>query len=544
MSDGSSGEDRVGNPPGREPTAPPVPAEPMRDDAFKAPPPGADNPWRHRSPPPAKIRKPPIPAGAEEAFGRSGSAGAFDPRQRPAPAQPRRTPEPPPIVRAAYGRPDGVNGSFPGTDRRRPTREPESPWWAPGARTDPWRDPGSPSHLGEPASFDAGGAAHPDEDEDLLESGSAAGRARRRWGISRPPLGGLAVILLAGLILAGGGGALGFFLAAQASNSPLFDRHATLTTADPTVQRAPGSVAGIARRVLPSVVSIQVSGQDAEGTGSGVVIAKNGYVLTNNHVVSMAADGKGKVRAVFNDHVSLPARIVGRDPKSDLAVIKVDRSDLVVATLGHSSQLIVGDTVIAIGSPFGLAGTVTAGIVSALDRPVHLSGEGSDTDAVIDAVQTDAAINPGNSGGALVNAAGAVIGINTAIAPAASGQGQSGNVGIGFAIPIDSAREVAQALIRGETVPHPTIGVNARSVTDAGRRGGDGAQVVALTAGGPADRAGIKEGDVIVSVAGKPVLSYESLVVLVDKHDVGETVAVVVERGTEKKTVKVKLGTG
>lgn len=526
-----------------------VPAQPDADDAYRPPPPGADNLWERRSSPPRPISRPPVPADVEQVYGRSAAApsSSFDLRSRPhPPAAPPPVPALPPAARAAFGRPAGVEGSFPAGAAAPPRQpEPESPWWSPNADLDPWRDPDSEAHLGGPPVFGSDQPEPPsaDVDEEVLDTDSAGTRARKRWHVSRPGIGGLAVIVVCCLTLAAGGGAMGFWLAAKASDSPLFDRHATLTAVDPAVQRSPGSVADIARRVLPAVVSIEVRAADEQGTGSGVVISKDGYVLTNNHVVSLAAGAKGTVRTNFNDQVSLPARIVGRDPASDLAVIKVDRSDLTVARLGQSSKVIVGDDVIAIGSPFGLAGTVTSGIVSSLDRPVHLSGEGSDTDAVIDAIQTDAAINPGNSGGALVNSAGAVIGINSAIASGGS-SGTAGNVGVGFAIPIDSAREVAQSLIRGEKVRHPTLGVNARSVTDTGRRGGTGAEVVAVSPGGPGEQAGIKESDVITTVAGKPVLSSDSLAVLIAQHKVGETVEIGIERGGGKRTVKATLTEG
>ena len=220
---------------------------------------------------------------------------------------------------------------------------------------------------------------------------------------------------------------------------------------------------------------------DAGATGSGVVIeGDNGYIVTNNHVVSGADAVEGaEIRAVFSDGSGSAARIVGRDPASDIAVLKVEKPGLVTAQLGNSDDVVVGDPVVAIGSPLGLAGTVTSGIVSALDRPVRLSGEGSDTNAVISAVQTDAPINPGNSGGALVDATGALIGINTAIASVGGG-----SVGLGFAIPIDTVRDIAEQLIDDGEAVHATLGVNARSVTDGTR---DGALVLNVEPGSPAD---------------------------------------------------------
>ena len=193
------------------------------------------------------------------------------------------------------------------------------------------------------------------------------------------------------------------------------------------------------------------------------------------------------------------------------------------AALGDSEDVVVGDPVVAIGSPLGLAGTVTTGIVSALDRPVRLAGEGSDTNAVISAVQTDAPINPGNSGGALVDATGAVIGINTAIASVGGG-----SVGLGFAIPIDTVRDIAEQLIATGTAVHASLGVNARSVTDIVR---NGALVVNVEPGSAAAEAGIREQDIVIAVEGRPVGSSEELVVAVDAYDPGDTLTIEVVRG-------------
>jgi putative serine protease PepD len=274
---------------------------------------------------------------------------------------------------------------------------------------------------------------------------------------------------------------------------------------------------------------------EAGATGSGVVIeGENGYIVTNNHVVSGADGVEGaEIRAVFSDGSGSAARIVGRDPASDIAVLKVEKPGLITAQLGNSADVVVGDPVVAIGSPLGLAGTVTSGIVSALDRPVRLSGEGSDTNAVISAVQTDAPINPGNSGGALVDATGALIGINTAIASA-----NGGSVGLGFAIPIDTVRDIAEQLIDDGEAVHASLGVNARSVTDGTR---DGALVLNVEPGSPADAAGIEEQDVIIAVDGEPVGSSEELVVAVDAFAPGDTITIEVVRGGGSREVQATL---
>ena len=293
----------------------------------------------------------------------------------------------------------------------------------------------------------------------------------------------------------------------------------------------------IAASVTPAVVSIEVRVGQSGATGSGVVIeGENGYIVTNNHVVSGADGVEGaEIRAVFSDGSGSAARIVGRDPASDIAVLKVEKPGLVTASLGSSDDVVVGDPVVAIGSPLGLAGTVTTGIVSALDRPVRLAGEGSDTNAVISAVQTDAPINPGNSGGALVDASGAVIGINTAIASTGGG-----SIGLGFAIPIDTVRDIAEQLIATGSAVHASLGVNTRSVTDGAR---DGALVLNVEPGSAAANAGIREEDVVIAVEGEPVGSSEELIVAVDEHEPGDTITIEVVRGGSSTELEATLDT-
>jgi S1-C subfamily serine protease len=274
---------------------------------------------------------------------------------------------------------------------------------------------------------------------------------------------------------------------------------------------------------------------EAGATGSGVVIdGDKGYIVTNNHVVSGADGVQGaEIRAVFSDGSGSAARIVGRDPASDVAVIKVEKPGLLTASLGSSKDVVVGDPVVAIGSPLGLAGTVTSGIVSALDRPVRLSGEGSDTNAVISAIQTDAPINPGNSGGALVDASGTVIGINSAIASTGGG-----SIGLGFAIPIDRVRDIAQQLISTGSAVHASLGVATRSVTDGTR---DGAFVQNVEPGSAGADAGIREQDIVIAVDGRPVGSSEELSVAIDAHKPGDTVTVEVVRGGGSTELKATL---
>ncbi|MBW8732130.1 MAG: trypsin-like peptidase domain-containing protein [Terrabacter sp.] len=296
-------------------------------------------------------------------------------------------------------------------------------------------------------------------------------------------------------------------------------------------QRPAGSVANIAAVALPSVVTIKVdAGSEGSATGSGFVIDSKGHVLTNNHVVEPGVNGD--IEIVLSNGDTEKATIVGRDASYDLAVLKINRTDLKPLTLGASAQVVVGDQVIAVGAPLGLDQTVTTGIVSALNRPVQPGDPGESS--YINAIQTDAAINPGNSGGPLLDMTGKVIGVNSAIArvPGTSGS-TGGSIGLGFAIPSDQARRTADQLIATGKATHPVIGVNlSRTFV------GDGAQVSdapdAVTAGGPADKAGVKAGDVIVGFEGKRIRTPDQLIVSIRARAVGDTVSLKVERdGTE-----------
>jgi putative serine protease PepD len=330
------------------------------------------------------------------------------------------------------------------------------------------------------------------------------------------------------------------------------------TVAPSDLTTNPKTYAGIAAKVLPSVVSINVTGTNESDTGSGVVLSSDGYILTNNHVVAAAANG-GSTSVTFNDGSTKNAKIVGTDSLDDLAVIKVAKTGLSAASLGNSSAIQVGDPVLAVGSPLGLSGTVTSGIVSALNRPVETQqqnqqqqdpfglggGSGQTTNpTVIDAIQTDAAINPGNSGGALVDSVGQVIGINSAIASLGSdvlGSAQSGNIGVGFAIPINQARVIANELIKSGHATHPLLGVSLLDQTTS--TGLDRAVVHAVTSGGPADKAGIKAGDVITAIAGQRTAGADAVIASIRSHQPGQRVTVTFERGGSSHTVTVTLTT-
>jgi putative serine protease PepD len=304
--------------------------------------------------------------------------------------------------------------------------------------------------------------------------------------------------------------------------------------------RAPTSgVTEIADAVLPTVVSLSVQGNGQASTGSGFVVDRRGYLVTNNHVVSAAVE-RGTIVATFSTGRRATATIVGRSPTYDLAVLKVDVDDLPVATLGDSDQLNVGDSVVAVGAPLGLNGTVTTGIISSLNRPVTTSDAGEAS--YISAVQTDAAINPGNSGGPLVDGRGHVIGIATAIATL--GDGQSGSIGLGFAIPVTKARTIIEQLINDGEAEYPVVGVTLDlSYTGPGARvQPDSAAGEAVTTGGPAEQAGIQPGDLIVAVDGQRIASPQDFVVLIRTRLPGDDVDLTVVRDDERLVLPVTLG--
>ena len=336
-----------------------------------------------------------------------------------------------------------------------------------------------------------------------------------------------AVVLgaVAGLV----GGAVGFLLARQAPDQQITRVPSVVAPDSP---RGEGTVAAIAESALPGVVSIAVDGSSGSGTGSGFVLREDGYIVTNNHVIAGAADGAGSIDVVLADGRRLPATVVGRNVSYDIAVLAVVANDLPVLDVGDSDGVTVGDTVIAIGAPLGLDGTVTVGIVSALDRPVTV---GEDEDAsFISAIQTDAAINPGNSGGPLLDGAGRVIGVTSAIATLAQ---ERGNIGLGFAIPVNAVQRIAGEIIETGSSSTPILGVTLDTRFD-----GRGALIGTVTPDGPAERAGLIPGDVVLSLAGRPVANADELVVAIHDNIPGQTVAVVAERGGVVREFEVTLG--
>ncbi|UVE95775.1 S1C family serine protease [Dietzia sp. B32] len=468
---------------------------------------------------------------------------------------------------ALFSRPDGVTGGFdrsrtagPGDDgqsldrvadpvlaqafapapgaargiERHPTwqDDPDAPQPPP---PDPWRDPHAAVGYGAPAV-----RAAPDPEPVDLSGADEAPPPRlsltealfdRR--LSRQALAG---VVAAVAVVALTGGAIGAVVA---------DSARVLTTSTVRIADAPENVLDgdnpvgeIAQRVQPAVVNIQVSTPSARGEGSGIVIDPQGYIVTNNHVVTMdgAAD-RADIDVIFPDGSRVSAEMVGRDPATDLAVLKVeDVQNLTVATLGDSDDVEVGEQVIAIGSPLGLARTVTEGIVSATRRPIALGESTSDGDVVIDAIQTDAAINPGNSGGPLIDGTGAVIGINTSIFTQSGG-----SIGLGFAIPVNDVRDIATSLMTEGSVRHATIGVNARKADNGAV---EGAEIVNVREGSPAEEGGVREGDVVTRVGDRRVRSSDELVVAVRRAGADVDVPVeVIRAGTRVElTVRPVLG--
>jgi putative serine protease PepD len=303
------------------------------------------------------------------------------------------------------------------------------------------------------------------------------------------------------------------------------------------------SATTVAENDLPSVVTIKVLGEAGGGSGSGSIIDTEGHVLTNNHVIAAAASG-GHVEVVYNDGETTSATITGRDPATDLAVLKVaDPKDLHPITFGESKGVKIGAPTIALGAPLGLSNTVTSGIVSALDRNVSVPGEGSQSALLVDAIQTDASINPGNSGGALVDCAGKLIGVPTAGAtvPNAAGEASGGSVGIGFAVPVELARAVAEEIIATGKVEHAYIGLQASLVQGTDGVPG-GLRVVAVDPSGPAAEAGIQAGDTITKIEGDAVHSSDQLIALTLTKRAGATIELEVERSGSAHQVTVTLG--
>ena len=429
--------------------------------------------------------------------------------------------------RRAEEPPRGVTPSPPAGD---------APWWA-RATGGGWSDPQStvtdqidPPHDPWAAMTDT--------------VGNDVGRepAGRRGRIA------LLVALAAVLSLLCGvaGGAVGYLLAERDDPSLTVDGSNLGSAPARSVERPANSIPGVAAQVLPSVVQIKVETSDGGATGSGFVVDDEGLVVTNNHVVD-GADGADGVSVTFTDGTSAEADVVGTSASYDLAVLRLDAQGLPSLPLGNSDSVVVGDPVIAIGSPLGLSGTVTSGIISAKNRPVTAGARDSSDSAYINALQTDAAINPGNSGGPLVNLDGEVIGVNSAIATVGGPLGgEGGNIGVGFAIPINQVRRTVEQIIDTGEAQFPIIGASLD-----GRYDGEGARIATAPApngtppivpGGPADEAGLRAGDVILAIDGEAVEGSSELIVAIRSRNPGETVTLTVRRSGEQQDYQVTLG--
>ena len=327
------------------------------------------------------------------------------------------------------------------------------------------------------------------------------------------------------------------------SAGPSAARSTSQVVATPDRPAAQGSVEQVAQQVLPSVVKIDVAGPQESGSGSGIILSSDGQILTNNHVVAIAG-GSGSISVSFNDGSSAKAKVLGTDPLTDTAVIQAEGvSGLTPATIGKSSDLAVGQGVVAIGSPFGLESTVTSGIVSALDRPVDVGSDGQGNTTAYPAIQTDAAINPGNSGGPLADLNGHVVGIDASIqTTGSSSTEQGGSIGLGFAIPIDEVMPIVDQMANGETPTHARLGISVSDVSsNSGATVTEGAQVRDVSNGSTADNAGLQNGDVITKVDDHQISGADSLVATIRSYRPGDEVTLTYQRGGDTSTVQLKL---
>ncbi|WP_406452431.1 trypsin-like peptidase domain-containing protein [Streptomyces sp. NBC_00876] len=480
--------------------------------------------------------------------GTAAEAAPSVPSAPPVPADaPQGTPESAPV---APSHPDAT-----ATQQQQPVPPAQDPVTAP-------MDPvpaAVPPHHAPPAPQSAADAGWPPPPPAVPAYAQGAQGGGPAWG---PPgqlqapgaprkrgAGGLvAAVVVAALVAGGIGGALGFWAADNNSSDSSGSTTVSASGNPQDLKRDPGTVAGVAARALPSVVTIDAQSGDGEGgTGTGFVYDKEGHILTNNHVVASAADS-GQLTATFSNGKKYDAEVVGRAQGYDVAVLKLKNPppELTPLSLGNSDQVAVGDSTIAIGAPFGLSNTVTTGIISAKNRPVA-SGDGAGgSNSYMSALQTDASINPGNSGGPLLSAGGAVIGINSAIQSTGStGQSQAGSIGLGFAIPINQAKNVAQQLIKTGQPVYPVIGATVTMdektggavIADQGEGG-----TAAVAKGGPAANAGLKAGDVITKFNDTVVDSGPTLIGEIWTHKPGDKVTLTYKRDGKTATAEVTLG--
>jgi putative serine protease PepD len=473
---------------------------------------------------------PPSSADVQDSFGANPAAGG---PTAPDPGQPAAHPSQP----AGIGDPNAATAQF----------------GAPGQAGQPGQ-PGDPNAAGAGAGQHLGPGPTPPPnwsapaDTNAFPPYAASGTTTKKPMSTAKQI--IVAAVLAGLIGGGIGTGVTYAIKDNGSSSSASQRSPVST--NNAALTSPGSVSEVAAAVMPSVVDIQVSNSNGSGDeGTGIVYSSDGLIVTNNHVVASAAgSGGGTITVTFNDGKTATAKIVGAEPRADLAVIKADGvSNLTKATFGVSKDLKVGQSVVAIGSPLGLSSTVTSGIVSALNRPVETQSEDGQTTVVLDAIQTDAAINPGNSGGPLVDMQGNVIGINSAIASNSQsgglggGSSQAGSIGLGFAIPISEALPIVDQLAQGQQATIASLGVQQPAGSDTTTRTSAGYKVAQVAAGGPADKAGLKAGDVISKVGDRLVYSYADVAAAVRSHRPGDQVTITYTRGGSQSTANVTLGT-
>ncbi|MGW7238737.1 S1C family serine protease [Streptomyces sp. NPDC054804] len=447
-----------------------------------------------------------------------------------------------PIPSAPQGAPAGDPYAAP--------QAPEGSWPPPPPATPSYADAGAGAATGSAAGVGWGSSYDQQHQQYQQHQPFQQPQHAPKKGSGRGGL--IAAVLVAALVAGGLGGGLGYTLAKNNDDMGSTTVSASSDGGATQVKRAAGTIAAVAGKALPSTVTIEAESTSGEGgTGTGFVFDTQGHIITNNHVVADALDG-GKLTATFPDGKKYNAEVVGHAQGYDVAVIKLKNppSDLKPLALGNSDNVAVGDETIAIGAPFGLSNTVTTGIISAKNRPVA-SSDGSSTSkaSYMSALQTDASINPGNSGGPLMDASGAVIGINSAIQSASSGglgsTGQSGSIGLGFAIPINQAKYVAQQLIKTGKPVYAKIGASV-SLEDSS----DGAQITdsgsggsaPVESGGPADKAGLKPGDVITKLDDSVIDSGPTLIGEIWTHKPGDKVQVTYKRGGSEHTVEMTLG--
>ncbi|MFD3531044.1 S1C family serine protease [Streptomyces sp. NPDC058664] len=479
-----------------------------------------------------------------------GTAVPADPTAPSAPPTPPSTTTPSPAREPATP----PTSPPPPTDDAPTVAQAPTPEPAPVAATP--AAPAAPAHAHTPAPAPAGAAGGwPPPPPAVPAWGAPPPPAHPAPAAPRGRAGGLVASVLAAALVAGGiGGGIGYW-AAQRGDEGVSSTTVSSGEAPTAFKRDPGTVAAVAAQALPSVVTIQAKsgasqgeGEGEGGTGTGFVYDQEGHIVTNNHVVASAADG-GTLSVTFPDGKSYDAEVVGRAEGYDVAVLKLTNApkSLKPLPLGDSDKVAVGDSTIAIGAPFGLSNTVTTGIISAKNRPVA-SGDGSGGgNSYMSALQTDASINPGNSGGPLLDASGAVIGINSAIQSAGNGFGQSqaGSIGLGFAIPVNQAKNVAQQLIKTGKPVYPVIGATVNM-----NERGEGATIAAQGSGGtpsvvpdgPAAKAGLKAGDVITGFGARQIDSGPTLISEIWTHQPGDTVKITYERDGKTSTATVTLG--